>query len=76
MANRCRIREAIELATHVHDKLGRWLVLYGGGNLKKALNHQANAILSNCPLWFGAIRADGRTSARMDGLGVMAVFRR
>lgn len=45
------IGEAIEFVTHIHDKLGRWPVLYGGSNLKTALNHQANAILSNCPLW-------------------------
>lgn len=45
------INEAVEFVTHIHDKVGRWPVLYGGSNLKQALNHQPNAVLSNCPLW-------------------------
>ncbi len=45
------ISESIEFVTHIHDKVGRWPVLYGGSNLKAALNNQANAVLSQCPLW-------------------------
>lgn len=45
------IQEAIEFATHIHDKLGRWPVLYGGSHLKEALRGQPSAALSNCPLW-------------------------
>jgi lysozyme len=45
------ISEAIEFVTHIHDKLGRWPVLYGGSELKQALNNQASAMLSQCPLW-------------------------
>jgi lysozyme len=45
------LQEAIDFVTHIHDKLGRWPVLYGGSNLKAALNNQPNAVLSQCPLW-------------------------
>jgi lysozyme len=45
------IQQAMDFVTHVNDKLGRWPVLYGGANLKQALNNQANAVLGNCPLW-------------------------
>jgi lysozyme len=45
------IDEAVAFVSHVHDELGRWPVLYGGDKLKTALNQQANATLSNCPLW-------------------------
>ena len=45
------IQEAIEFVTHIHDKLGRWPVLYGGGNLKSDLRNQPCVALANCPLW-------------------------
>lgn len=45
------IQEAIEFATHIHDKLGRWPILYGGSDLKEALRGQPSATLGNCPLW-------------------------
>jgi lysozyme len=45
------IQEAIDFATHVHDQLGRWPVLYGGSVLKQALNNQPSPVLSLCPLW-------------------------
>jgi lysozyme len=45
------IQDAVDFVTHVHDKLGRWPVLYGGGGLKDALNGRPNAVLNQCPLW-------------------------
>ncbi len=35
----------------IHDRIGRWPVLYAGGFLKDTLGGQPDPVLTNCPLW-------------------------
>jgi lysozyme len=45
------LEEARAFVMVVHDKTGKWPVLYGGHYLKEHLGSQPDAVLSRCPLW-------------------------
>jgi lysozyme len=45
------LEEARAFVSTIHDAIGKWPVLYSGHDLKDALGQQADAVLSNCPLW-------------------------
>jgi lysozyme len=36
----------------IKDETGRWPVVYGGSLLREQIGHQADPVLSNCPLWY------------------------
>ncbi|MGH8092024.1 MAG: glycoside hydrolase family 25 protein [Chthoniobacterales bacterium] len=36
----------------IKDETGRWPVVYGGSLLRESIDHQPDAVLSNCPLWY------------------------
>lgn len=36
----------------IKDELGRWPLIYGGHLLRTTINHKADTILKNCPLWY------------------------
>ncbi len=43
--------QAREFVQAIHDRTGRWPVLYGGSLLKSLLPHDGDEILNKCPLW-------------------------
>jgi lysozyme len=45
------LEEARAFVTVIHDRIGKWPVLYTGHFLKDLLRGRPDAILSNCPLW-------------------------
>ena len=45
------LEEARAFVTVIHDRIGKWPVLYAGHDLKEQLAGRPDAILSNCPLW-------------------------
>jgi lysozyme len=45
------LEEARAFVTSIHSSIGKWPVLYSGHDLKELLGGQADAVLSNCPLW-------------------------
>jgi len=41
----------------IHEKAGRWPVVYGGGLLRASVEHATSAIpLARCPLWYARYR--------------------
>ncbi|HSU12920.1 glycoside hydrolase family 25 protein [Longimicrobium sp.] len=49
--NSMSVHKAEVFVTFVHDRLGRWPVLYAGADLRSLLNGKPNEILRNCELW-------------------------
>jgi len=45
------VDQARDFVTTVHDRVGKWPVLYGGGFLKELLKGEPDPVLANCPLW-------------------------
>lgn len=36
----------------VHQRVGRWPLLYGGNLMREAVGNQPDPVLANCPLWY------------------------
>lgn len=45
------LEEARAFVSVIHDRLGKWPILYAGHDLKQMLDGRADATLSRCPLW-------------------------
>jgi lysozyme len=45
------LEEARAFVTLIHDRIGKWPVLYAGHALKEMLDGTADVLLANCPLW-------------------------
>jgi len=45
------LEEARAFVTLIHDRVGKWPVLYAGHFLKDLLDGHADPVLVNCPLW-------------------------
>lgn len=45
------LEEARAFVTVIHDRIGKWPLLYAGHFLKDLLAGQPDAVLSHCPLW-------------------------
>jgi lysozyme len=47
------VRDSVEL---IHEKLGRFPVLYGGALLREQVGRTNDQVLKNCPLWYARYR--------------------
>jgi lysozyme len=45
------LEEARAFVALIHDRIGKWPVLYAGHTLKEMLNGTPDALLTNCPFW-------------------------
>jgi len=45
-----------EFVTLVHEKTGRYILIYSGSHIKDLLGYETDELLANCPLWISQYR--------------------
>lgn len=48
------VRDSVQL---IHERLGRFPLVYGGSHLREQIGSSEDPVLKNCPLWYARYRS-------------------